>query len=310
MRRPFVRLAAIGLALAACQAGGVAPTATAFPSPTPSPTEPPLTATPLPPTAIPIVEMATPSPSATETAAPTSAPTSAATAALTVELPAGASAAVSVDASALLSGAYPLSWRVRGLPSGVSATAVPGPVPGMVGVWLQSECGLPAGTSQAAVEAAVAETFVVTRISLTLSGALTPTESGMLLAGLGNSTDAYSLRRGGPSTQRIGPGVPLTFCRSQAGRTLTALISEVQTANGRPLSPFPALTLTRAYGWPPPRALQTTGLGANATDVVFEDSGRITWTIAPGNYALTADVPPVVPAERRPYTITLLIDIR
>jgi hypothetical protein len=215
-----------------------------------------------------------------------------------------------IDASPTLAGAFPLTWRVSGLPAGISASTVNGPAPGLVSVWLQTDCAQPAGTYTGALEATVAETFVITRISLTVAGTVPPTTSGTRILSMANPSDQYTLRRGGPSTARAGPGMPMTFCRAQAGRTLTALVSEAKTISGGPLSPFPALSLLRVYGSPSPRTLQTTGIGANAVDVVSEDSGRIEWVIVPGTYALVVDASPLIPPERRPHSVTIVLELR
>jgi hypothetical protein len=227
-----------------------------------------------------------------------------------LSVPAGGSAALQVDASSILANASPLTWRVSGLPPAISAATVSGPAPGLVSVWIQTDCAQPAGTYNGALEATVAETFVITRISLTIAGTAAPTAAGTRILNMAKPADQYALRRGGPSTARAGPGMALTFCRAQAGRVLTALISDATTGSGGALSPFPALSLLRVYGSPPPLVLQTTGAGANAVDVVTEDSGRIEWVIAPGAYALVAAASPLIPPERRPRSITILLDIR
>jgi len=196
------------------------------------------------------------------------------------------------------------------LPAGINASTVNGPAPGIVAVWLQTDCAQPAGTYTGALEATVAETFVITRISLTIAGTAAPTAAGARLLSMENPTDRYSLRRGGPSTARAGPGMPATFCRAQAGRRLTAFVSSASTISGGALSPFPALSLLRVYGSPSPRTLQTTGIGANAIDVVTEDSGRIEWVIVPGTYALVADASPLIPPERRPHSLTIILELR
>ncbi len=215
-----------------------------------------------------------------------------------------------IDASSTLAGAFPLTWRVSGLPAGINASTVNGPAPGVVAVWLQTDCAQAPGTYAGALEATVAETFVITRISLTIAGTAAPTTSGSRIVNMGNPPDQYALRRGGPSTARAGPGLALTFCRAQAGRRLTALVSEAKTIRGDALSPFPALSLLRVYGSPSPHTLQTTGIGANAVDVVSEDSGRIEWVIVPGTYVLVADASPLIPPERRPQTLTIILEVR
>lgn len=225
-------------------------------------------------------------------------------------VPAGGSAALQIDASSILANAYPLTWRVSGLPAAVSAATLNGPAPGLVSVWLQTDCAQAPGTYIGALEATVAETFVITRISLTIAGTVAPTTAGTRVTSMANPSDQYTLRRGGPSTARAGPGMPLTFCRGQAGRTLTALVSEAKTISGGPLSPFPALSLLRVYGSPSPLVLQTTGIGANAVDVVTEDSGRIEWVVVPGTYALVVAASPLIPPERRPHSITIVVELR
>ncbi len=190
------------------------------------------------------------------------------------------------------------------------ATTVNGPAPGTVAVWLQTDCAQPAGTYAGALEATVAETFVITRISLSIAGTAAATTAGTRILSMANPADQYALRRGGPSTARAGPGTPLTFCRAQAGRSLTALVSEARTISGGALSPFPALSLLRVYGSPSPRTLQTTGIGANAVDIVSEDSGRIEWVIVPGTYVLVADASPLIPPERRPHALTIVLELR
>jgi hypothetical protein len=179
-----------------------------------------------------------------------------------------------------------------------------------VAVWLQTDCAQPAGTYAGALEATVAETFVITRISLSIAGTAAATTAGTRILSMANPADQYALRRGGPSTARAGPGTPLTFCRAQAGRSLTALVSEARTISGGALSPFPALSLLRVYGSPSPRTLQTTGIGANAVDIVSEDSGRIEWVIVPGTYVLVADASPLIPPERRPHALTIVLELR
>ncbi|MEO7704780.1 MAG: hypothetical protein ABIV92_09095 [Thermoflexales bacterium] len=175
---------------------------------------------------------------------------------------------------------------------------------------MQTDCAQAAGTYAGALEATVAETFVITRISLTIAGTAAPTAPGTRVISMANPADPYSLRRGGPSTARAGPGLAMTFCRAQAGRNLTALVSEAKTISGGALSPFPALSLLRVYGSPSPRTLQTTGTGANAIDIVSEDSGRIEWVIVPGTYVVVADASPLIPPERRPHTLTIILELR
>ena len=255
-------------------------------------------------------ETPTPTSVRAETATPTPRPAPTQVPSVRLSLPAGASAALQFAASALLANANPLTWRVSGLPAAIDTKTIPGPIPGSGAVWLQTDCAQPAGSYAGALEATVAETFVITRISLTVAGLVEPVKGGTRLVSMANPEDAYALRRGGPSTLKNGPGIPLTFCRAQAGRALTAFVSEAKTISGLPLSPFPALSMLRVYGWPSPRAVQTTGIGANAVDIAFEDSGRIDWTVAPGNYILVAEASPLIPVERRPYTITLILELR
>ncbi|HQY24582.1 MAG TPA: hypothetical protein PLG23_03790 [Thermoflexales bacterium] len=331
-RRALIRLATALFVLAACQTAASpspAPTATVTDSPTqtltptlaamatPAPSStptivaPPTQTSTAAPTATPASTEAPPptaSPAPSSTATPRPSPTPIPAARLSV--PAGGSAALHIDASALLAGAFPLTWRVSGLPAGINASTLNGPAPGIVAVWLQSDCTQAAGTYAGALEATVAETFVITRVSLTIAGTAEQAAPGTRVISMGNPSDQYSLRRGGPSTARSGPGLALTFCRAQAGRRLTALVSEAKTISGGALSPFPALSLLRVYGAPSPRTLQTTGIGANAVDVLTEDSGRIEWAIVPGTYALVADASPLIPPERRPHTITIVLQQR
>ncbi len=324
--RALFCLAATGLLLAACQpAAGAAPTVTpaytsttaktATPTETFTPTytstaTPTKTETSTPESPLTPTETPTPTSVRAATATPTPRPAPTQVPSARLSLPAGASAALQIDASAVLANANPLTWRVSGLPATIDTKTIPGPIPGSVAVWLQTDCSQPAGIYAGALEATVAETFVITRISLTVAGAVEPASGGTRLVSMANPGDAYAFRRGGPSTLKNGPGLPITFCRAQAGRALTAFVSEAKTISGLPLSPFPALSLLRVYGWPYPRALQTTGIGANAVDIAFEDSGRIDWTVTPGNYILVAEVSPLVPVERRPYTVTLILELR
>lgn len=268
---------------------------------TPEPTQPATAAPTAVPTQVPTVAASTVA-APTPTLVPTPAPPKASA------LPAGAAQAYFVDASNLLANASPLTWKVRDLPTGMQAQTIPGAVPGQVSVLLQSDCEQAPGPVTAALEATVAETFVITRLTLAIGPALAPAREGAFVVNAG--TDGYSIRRGGPSTLRSGPGLVLVFCKTQTGKTLTALVSQAKIASGLPLSPPPALSLIRVYGWPTPRELQTTGLSVNSVEVAREDAGRVSVVIEPGVYLLVADVSPLVAEGRRPYTVTLSVEMR
>ncbi len=200
------------------------------------------------------------------------------------------------------------TWSVSGLPPGATAQFLRISDSSYRDLAVLTSCLMRPGTYNLTILASTPGITQSIPARLEVKAPLPDSELGTFTRSFKDHT--VTVRRGGPSTERIGPFQVLHLCDTAIPRKLKITIQAATSEAGTPLTASPRFTLLRLLEETAPQyiAVDVGTYTPNALEVVPSDGG---YSVSGGPYMLVFDEYPARssdPPEKRPATVTYRLE--